>query len=426
MGQVRAWGPGDVAALADGPLGAYVHIPFCRRICPFCPYNKVVPAGDEPQRYFAALQREIACHRSSGIAGDRGFTSLYIGGGTPTLYPEHLAEVIAAVPVSGERAVEVLPTHANPAGLAQLRSIGVTAVSIGAQSFSDPVLRQLRRPHDAAQAHAAVAAAVGRFDLVDVDLIVDVELDDRLAGTFLRDFAECLRLGADQVSTYPLMRFGYTPFGRGRHDRRREHAVLAAATRIAHCHGYERRSVWTFNRREAGTYTSITRRRFLGMGAGASSFLGRDFLVNHFGVRTYIAAVSDGRLPIARQLHLGPVGGAAYDAFWQAYAGHVDLPGLVAAYGPGAAALWAVLAPARAAGLLRAGEHGDVVLTDHGFDTYHDLERWVTYTMIEPLWGQMLREHADEGRHATWASPRAARTPLLWRAVDRVLTRSAA
>lgn len=412
--------------MADGPLGAYVHIPFCSRICPFCPYNKVVPAADEPREYFAALHGEIGLYRASDVVGPQGFTSLYIGGGTPTLYPEQLAEVIAALPVSGERAVEVLPTHATPARLADLRAIGITAVSIGAQSFSDPVLRQLRRPHDAAQAHAAVAAAVGRFDLVDVDLIVDVELDDRLAGAFLRDFAECLGLGADQVSTYPLMRFGYTPFGRGHHDRRREHEVLAAATRIAHAHGYERRSVWTFNRRGAGTYTSITRRRFLGMGAGASSFLGQDFLVNHFGVQTYIAAVADGRLPIARRLHLGPMGGAAYDAFWQAYAGHVDLPGLVAARGRPAAALGALLAPARAAGLVRPTGRGDVELTDRGFDAYHDLERWVTYGMIEPLWGQMLREHAAEGRRAAWASPRAARTPLLWRAIDRVLAQPAA
>jgi menaquinone C8-methyltransferase len=205
-------GPADVRAMLDGPVGAYVHIPFCARICPFCPYNKVVPRGDQPARYFEALHREIVAYRDAGLAGPEGFTSLYVGGGSPTLYPERLAAVVAAIPVSGEVAVEVLPTHATPEGLEVLRAMGVTAVSIGAQSFSDEVLRHLRRPHDAAQARAAVRAAVGRFDLVDVDLIVDVELDDALAGVFLADFAECLRLGADQVSTYPLMRFGYTPF----------------------------------------------------------------------------------------------------------------------------------------------------------------------------------------------------------------------
>jgi oxygen-independent coproporphyrinogen-3 oxidase len=412
--------------MLDSAAGAYVHIPFCARVCPFCPYNKVIPRGDQPRSYFDALHREIDAYLAAGLAGPAGFTSLYVGGGTPTLFPDQLADLLSAVPVAGERAVEVLPTHATADALADLRAMGITAVSIGAQSFTDQVLRHLRRPHDAATAHAAVAAAVGRFDMVDVDLIVDVELDDRLAGAFLRDFDECLRLGADQVSTYPLMRFGYTPFGSGRHDRRREHEVLAEATRIAHAHGYERRSVWTFNRRDAGTYTSITRRRFLGMGAGASSFLGRDFLVNHFGVGTYIGAVNAGRLPVARLLHLGAAGGAAYDAFWQAYAGRVDLAALSQSYGAWATALGVALAPAATAGLVRRDGSGPALLTDRGFDVYHDLERWVTYRMIEPLWGQMLEEHAAEGHPARWASPQAARTPLLWRALDRALARSAA
>ena len=108
----------------------------------------------------------------------------------------------------------------------------------------------------------------------------------------------------DQVSTYPLMRFGFTPFGAARHDRTREHEVLAEATRLAEQAGYERRSVWTFNRPDSPSYTSITRRRFIGLGAGASAFLGRDFLVNHFGVETYINAVAEGGLPVAKRLRL--------------------------------------------------------------------------------------------------------------------------
>ena len=416
--------PSEVVAMLDGPAGAYLHVPFCTRICPFCPYNKVVPRADQPARYFAALRREVDGYVAAGAAGTAGFTSLYVGGGTPTLFPQQLAELLTAIPVVGERAVEVMPTHATEAGLDDLRAAGFTAVSIGAQSLHDEVLRHLRRPHDAAAARAAVRAAVGRFALVDVDLIVDVEVDDRLAGAFLHDLEECFALGVDQVSTYPLMRFGYTPFGRSAHDRHREHEVLASATRIAEAHGYERRSVWTFNRRESSTYTSVTRRRFLGMGAGSSSFLGRDFLVNHFGVETYLAAVATGRLPLARHLHLGMAGGAAYDAFWQAYAGGVDVESLAASYDGWGRTLARSLALLAAAGWLRRADGSSTYrVTPRGFDRYHDLERWVTYRLIEPLWGEMLREHTAEGRPATWASPEAARSPVLWRAMDRVLER---
>lgn len=411
-GPVRAGGGGaaGVLALFDGPWGAYVHVPFCERLCPFCPYNKVVAEAGLARRYFAALMTEVRWYAAAG--GE--CTSLYLGGGTPTLYPEALAAVIRALPAA-EVAVEVLPTHGTPERLEQLATIGITAVSIGAQSFHDPVLRRLRRPHDARSARNAVENALGRFATVDVDLIVDIAWDDdpALAGAFLADLQTCLELGVDQVSTYPLMRFGYTPFGKARHDRRREHAVLRSAEHLATAHGYERRSVWTFNKVGSAPYTSITRPRFLGMGAGAASFTGRDLLVNHFGVRAYCEAVEQGRVPVARRFHLGGCGGSAYDAFWQAYAGGVDLTASRRAFGPVATRLMACgLRGAAAAGLVRAVS-GGYRLTPRGFDVFHDLERWVTYALIEPLWAEMLAEHAtDPG--GSWATPSKHRSMAWW------------
>lgn len=425
----RVLAAGDVVGMLDGDAGAYVHVPFCARICPFCPYNKVVPQPGQPASYFAALEREVRAYVEAGAAGAEGFTSLYVGGGTPTLFPDELAGLLSAIPVRGERAVEVLPTHATPVRLEALRDMGFTAVSIGAQSFHDEVLHRLRRPHDARTAREAVVAAAGRFDLVDVDLIVDVELDDRLAGAFLRDLTDCFALGVDQVSTYPLMRFGYTPFGTTRHDRRREHEVLAEATRIAADHGYERRSVWTFNRPTSASYTSITRRRFLGLGAGASSFLGRDFLVNHFGVQSYLDALARGQLPVARWLHLGPLGGSAYDAFWQAYAGRITPTALAAGSEARTRGIDLALAPLVAAGLVfpvGSGDSAGFALTPRGFDRYHDLERAVTYRMIEPLWGQMLEEHAQDGAPAAWATPARRRGGAAWAAASRVFERPVA
>ena len=414
---------GDVLGSFDGPVGAYVHVPFCEWICPFCPYNKVRAQPELARRYFAALRREIDGYVAESEArGSEPFTSLYIGGGTPTLYPDELAEVIARIPVTGERAVEVLPTHGTPQRLDRLAGMGITAVSIGAQSFRDPVLQHLHRPHDAAASRAAVENALGRFGCVDVDLIVDVAWEDRrFPGAFLDDVGTCFALGVDQVSTYPLMRFGYTPFGKAPHLRRREHAVLAEVTDLARSMGYERRSVWTFNRRGSPPYTSITRRRFLGMGAGSSSFAGRDFYVNHFGVTAYAEAVEAGRLPIARWLHLGRWCGAAYDGFWQAYAGGIDGAALADSYGRAVAATArAGLAPLVALGLLRRVPHG-YRLTPRGFDAYHDLERLVTYQLIEPLWAEMLTEHATDGECAAWATPQRARAGRVWSLTSRLL-----
>lgn len=414
----------------DSAAGAYVHVPFCERICPFCPYDKVLADDELAARYFAALRAEIGAYVAAHVARFGPFTSLYVGGGTPTLYPDDLADVLARIPVTGERAVEVLPTHGTPERLDRLRNMGFTAVSIGAQSFHDGVLARLRRPHDARVARSAVEAAIGRFDCVDVDLIVDVAWDDdpALAGAFLADVEACFSLGVDQVSTYPLMRFGYTPFGTAQHDRRREHAVLHEVERVAAAMGYERRSVWTFHRLGATTYSSITRRRFLGMGASGSSFLGRDFLVNHFGVVTYAAAVESGRLPVARWLQLGALPGAAYDAFWQAYAGAVDVELLRESYGGRVAACGrAVLEPLRAIGFVRRSDSRYAV-TARGFDAYHDLERLVTYELIEPLWAQLLLEHDAERSPARplpayWAAPERARRGRAWPLVSAAFER---
>ncbi len=423
----------QVVASFDGPTGAYVHVPFCERICPFCPYNKVVAEETLARRYFAALRQEV-----DGYVAELGgpFTSVYVGGGTPTLYPDDLADLLARIPASGERAVEVLPTHATPEGLDRLAAAGFTAVSIGAQSFHDGVLRQLRRPHDAATARAGVENSLGRFDCVDVDLIFDVAWEDDQA--FLEDLRTCFELGVDQVSTYPLMRFGYTPFGTAQHDRRREHAVLRRATDLAESLGYERQSVWTFNRPGSAPYTSITRHRFLGMGAGSSSFAGRDFYVNHFGVEAYVDAVGSGRLPIARRLRLGRWGGGAYDAFWEAYSGRIDPTLLGESYGPAVAGVArALLSPLLLAGDLRRDEDG-YHLTRNGFDVYHDLERAVTYQLIEPLWAEMLAEHDRTGsvggpascagsdasrRHARWARPDRARHGRAWSLARLLLER---
>jgi menaquinone C8-methyltransferase len=419
-------GAAEVVASFDGPVGAYVHVPFCEWICPFCPYDKVRAERGLARRYFAALRREVGWYVAERAATrSEPFISLYVGGGTPTLYPNQLADVIARIPVSGERAVEVLPTHATPERLDRLAGMGVTAVSIGAQSFHGGVLRRLRRPHDAAVSRAAVENALGRFACVDVDLIVDVAWEDLGAfpRAFLDDVRTCFALGVDQVSTYPLMRFGYTPFGTARHDRRREHAALAEVTALAHTMGYERRSVWTFNRRGSPGYTSITRRRFLGMGAGSSSFAGRDFYLNHFGVAAYADAVERDRLPVARWLHLGRWAGATYDGFWQAYAGGVDREALERSYGRAvAAAASAGLTPLLLAGLVRRAPHG-YRLTRRGFDAYHDLERLVTYQLIEPLWAEMLTEHSGRDSRAGWAVPERARAGRVWSLARRCFER---
>jgi menaquinone C8-methyltransferase len=386
--------PPDAASVVrhfrDRP-GLYVHIPFCHSLCPFCPYNKVRYDGGLAADYGRALQRELAAYRAAGV---EPFTSLYVGGGTPTVCPELVEAIARQVSVTGERAIEVLPSHLTAMTSTRLLDAGFDAVSIGVQSFDPEVLRHLRRPTSVAQNRAAVAEAVGRFRCVDVDLLFDTAFDR--PEVLLTDLATCFDMGADQVSTYPLMRFGYTPFGKRRHRPRLEHRLLREATALATQHGYGRRSVWTFNRVGGPTYSSITRPAYLGIGAGAATSADTWFLVDHFGLTPYLDALATGRLPIARLAQLSPSAAGAYRLFWQLYTGKVPT-GFVAGGPGGERLLSAALRLGRAAGWLASTPDG-LCLTAAGYDRYHDAERAVTYHLIEPLWAELMAEHDDAGQ----------------------------
>jgi len=365
-----------------GRFGLYVHVPFCRSICPYCPYNKVLYRPQAVPRYFAALREELRQYGASG----RRFTSLYVGGGTPSLCLGDMAPLIAELTVEGERAIEVFPTHVTPEGLAELHELGFDYVSLGVQSFDERTLRHLGRLNTEEDNRRALAAVAGEFACVNADLIFDTAFSE--PSVFLRDLELCCRAGVDQISTYPLMHFGYTPFGRTPHARRVEHELLRRACELAARLGYERRSVWTFTRVGGPLYASIAREFYLGCGAGAATFTGHDFFVNHFGLGPYIAALGEGRLPIARRARLDPRRAALYYAFWRLYAPGLDRDRLRRLF-PTARSVALLLDALRWTGYLHA-DRSKVRLTERGYDRYHDLEQWVTYHLIEPLWEEML------------------------------------
>jgi oxygen-independent coproporphyrinogen-3 oxidase len=294
--------------------------------------------------------------------------------------------------------------------------MGFNFVGLGVQSFDDEVLRHLGRPTTARQNRAAIENAVGNFECVDVDLIFDVAFHD--AAAFLDDVETCVSLGVEQISTYPLMRFGYTPFGKAPHARRAEHDLLGRAAELAARHGYERRSVWTLNRRGAPTSSSITREFYLGLGAGSASYTGREFWVNHFSVPRYVEAVGRGGLPVAKEMHLPTGVSAAYYLFWRSYASHLDLRRLDELFGaPVGITTRAALRLLAGAGIVeRRGP--EVWLSPRGRDVYHDVEQWVTYNFIEPLWAEMMAEHDDAGPAGSRGGGRGR---LIWDLTERAL-----
>lgn len=131
-------------------------------------------------------------------------------------------------------------------------------------------------------------------------------------------------MGVGQVSAYPLMDFSYTRY-RTSHSLWSQRRTLATLARVGAEEGYERSSVWTWTRQDTLKYSSITRERYIGIGAGAATYLDGYFGVNTFDVRAYVDALSQGRSPVALHSVLTPQESALYWLFWRCYEGRIDL-----------------------------------------------------------------------------------------------------
>ena len=213
--------PWQAAPLVDpGSFGVYVHVPFCLTRCHYCDF--VTYTGMEGLRrpYAAALLEEAAMAAAALGPAPAAVTSVFVGGGTPTLLPPGdlarlLARLAGLLPFApgAEVTVEANPETVDEAMADGLAGAGVTRVSMGAQSFDDRVLAALGRVHDAARVGAAVATlrAAG-VPAVNLDLIYGGPGED--AGSWSATLAAAVALGPEHLSAYALTIEPATKFGR--------------------------------------------------------------------------------------------------------------------------------------------------------------------------------------------------------------------
>ena len=204
---------------ATPEFGVYVHWPYCARICPYCDFNVVRERGRGVEK--AALVEAIIADltATAARAGRRVVTSIFFGGGTPSLMdPAATARIIDAVrrlwtpDPDIEITLEANPTDAETARFGAFAGAGINRLSLGVQSLDDDALRLLGRNHDARAARSAVTVAMGIFSRVSVDLIYALPGQDGAA--WARDLDAVAALGVEHVSTYQLTIEAGTAFDR--------------------------------------------------------------------------------------------------------------------------------------------------------------------------------------------------------------------
>ncbi len=194
----------------------YVHLPWCKAKCPYCDFNSHVADSIPAERYLAALIADL--DRELPRIWGRRVQSVFIGGGTPSLFPpkiiDHLLSEIRARlhPLPGlEITLEANPGAIEAASFRAFREAGVTRLSLGIQSFNDLFLQGLGRIHDAAAArHAVELAIAAEFESLNLDLIFALPGQDLDAAR--ADLRIALDYAPPHLSLYRLTLEPGTPF----------------------------------------------------------------------------------------------------------------------------------------------------------------------------------------------------------------------
>ncbi len=200
-----------------GGYALYVHVPWCRHVCPYCDFNvhaaAVAPEEDDVRAYGV----ELTTWATRPPWRDRPIDTVYLGGGTPSLLsPDAVRRLLDTVRQVGLASGAEVTLEANPgtvtrARLAGYRDAGVTRLSLGAQSFQPALLRTLGRDHTAGDTQAAVAAArAAGFANLSIDIIFAVPGETLAAWE--DDVARTLALAPEHVSAYALTWEEGTPF----------------------------------------------------------------------------------------------------------------------------------------------------------------------------------------------------------------------
>lgn len=275
---------GTLQLAALPPLSLYVHLPWCIKKCPYCDFNSHEMAGAElpEQRYIDALIADLEA--SLPLIWGRSVHSIFIGGGTPSLFSPAaidrlLAELRARLRLDADCEITL---EANPGTFEKdrfkaFRHAGVTRLSVGVQSFNDDHLKALGRVHDSAQAIAAVEEAAASFETFNLDIMYALP-GQTLAG-LEKDMRQALALSPPHISIYNLTIEPNTYFAKFPPvipDEDLAYAMLDRITEMTAKAGMQRYEVSAYAKPGHRCFHNLNYWQFgdyLGIGAGAHSKL---------------------------------------------------------------------------------------------------------------------------------------------------------
>jgi oxygen-independent coproporphyrinogen-3 oxidase len=295
-------------------IGWYIHMPFCKKLCPYCSFRSIQYTPDRVDPYIQAVKREILLYREK--LGHIRTGDIYFGGGTPSLTWKGVIEIAdfmrSQFDVNGEIGLEAKPEDIDNSLCDGLKKAGITKVSLGVQSFDNEILSTMSRDYIADNVLDAINLLLDKGFYVSIDLLYG--LPQQHITTLLDDLKKASQSQVHQISAYPFMLFPYTKWYQDIQKKeteppssRQEKKMFYMISDYLTAHGYEQTSCWDFAN-SAGhkiQYITCTRDENIGVGLSAYSKLGGLFYANTFYLKDYIERTGSA-LPVATGTVMSP------------------------------------------------------------------------------------------------------------------------
>ena len=320
----------------EKPHLLYMHIPFCEELCPYCSFHRIVFTEQLARKYFKALRREINLYREKGYK----FSGIYVGGGTPTVLIDELAETLylarESFPIR-EISVETNPNHLTVKNIEILQKSGVKRLSVGVQTFNDDLLKKIGR-YEKYGPGEAIAEGLkntqGSFDTLNADMIFNIP--GQTLEMLDNDLTVLLNLNIEQITFYPLMVSTITQELMektiGQVDFKGEHKLYKLIARRLE-KNYDFSSAWCFSRKASliDEYV-VDYDEYAGLGSGAIGYLGGVCYANTFDIEKYISLLERGSLPLMASRRFDLHDQMSYDFLMKLFSTKLDIAALEEKY----------------------------------------------------------------------------------------------
>ncbi len=380
-------------------VGLYIQIPFCKDLCPYCPYNRIKYDKQLAKEFLRAILVEI--EKYNKLFGRLNVSSVYIGGGTPTNLIDELGVILGAIRdkfrVHGNICIETTPSDIDKSIVNKMKTYGISQVSIGVQSFQDKFLKTIGRKYKASKLPSVIDMVLSAgFDSVNVDLMF------ALPGQEIKDVIFDLKRAMDfkvkHITTYPLFTFPYSSVGKYLKIKKLRMPNVKVRRRIYKTiHDYflanrfKRVSVWAFKKGALPRYSSVTRDYYIGLGAGAASCLPGIFYFNTFSVNEYIESLTLGKLPVAIKMDIEKSLANYYWLYWRLYDTYIPKKKLRELFGRYDRKLLFLMKTGKMLKLFK--ETGEkICLTERGSFWVHLMQNYYFLDYVNKVWSIAMNE----------------------------------